>query len=190
MFWTKWVRGFNKVILWVGIAASVILGLVFAADEPASLLFIPIGVLITITSVSLIMMITEISVTLDEINTTLKQQNKNSSSGSLYASEPEYHSGSSSWVCSCGATNSNSSLFCNTCGKLKGVSSSESSKPVSTWVCNCGARNSESSKFCRKCGKQKSNGTVTCTVTTWICPKCGKKNPNSSRVCEDCAYEK
>ena len=107
MFWTKWVRGFNIVVMYVGILVSLISGGILAIKEGATfLLIIPAGVLITITCVSLTMMITEISVTLDEINTTLKkqnkkkQQNKNSSSGSLYASEPEYHSGSSSWVCS------------------------------------------------------------------------------------------
>lgn len=167
MFWTHWVRGYNKVILIIGILASVITGFAGAAEEPAMLLIIPIGVIVVLSSVSVLMMISEISVFLDEINKKLGSQG-GSYSGSLINEQSSPYSGS---------------LFKDQ------TSSTDTStaRGDTTWVCNCGARNSASAIFCKKCGKRHEGGT---TSTRWTCPECGESNPNSTRVCRSCAYQK
>ena len=73
MFWTHWVRGICKVLMVIEIVASIILGFVLADDARGfesviiPIVTIIVGVLISVTSNALIMMISEISVNIYKI---------------------------------------------------------------------------------------------------------------------------
>ncbi|MBR5796483.1 MAG: SPFH domain-containing protein [Erysipelotrichaceae bacterium] len=77
----------------------------------------------------------------------------------------------SSWICSCGATNTGK--FCSECGTPKPTNE--------TWTCTCGTVNK--GKFCSNCGQPKPE-TKQCSDCGWkpslgetagkFCPNCGK----------------
>jgi hypothetical protein len=72
MFWTTWVRGISKTMLVLEIIASVIGGFVcmsFGSDMVIiGFLILFGGVLFAFSSIAMIMMISEISISLNEIN--------------------------------------------------------------------------------------------------------------------------
>lgn len=80
-------------------------------------------------------------------------------------------SGSDSWVCGCGT--SNTGKFCVECGK----------KPIVNggWTCECGATGS--AKFCAECGKSRP------VVKVYRCNKCGfepDKTKPIPKFCPEC----
>ena len=106
MYWTKIVRSFCKIVMVLGIIASIISGLV----------------------ISFIMMLSEMSLTLDEMNNKMykitQNDNKdNSKSNSVFneKSQPPIKTArGNSWKCvDCGNINPVGAKFCRECGHLK-----------------------------------------------------------------------
>lgn len=165
MFWTHWVRGICKVLMVIEIIASIVVGS-FLIDEashgPDDYIFIGIvvmivGVLIAITSNALIMMISEISVNIYE----LKQMQNGNKNESIRTVSSQAKQPSESWVCNCGARNSNDSKVCSKCGKTKDGTPSHTYshvRPTSSnyWYCKkCGTKNDFGASFCKNCGEYK-----------------------------------
>lgn len=90
-----------------------------------------------------------------------------------------------SWKCDCGT--SNTSKFCQNCGKPKPESAS--------WKCDCG--NVNSGKFCQNCGKPKPADNIgwNCSCGTLnkgkFCQNCGSKKPEAEPLykCDKCGWE-
>lgn len=168
MFWTKWVRGFCKLFLFVSILGFLIGGIsLMTVDDDFVIIGIITavgGVLLSVSGIAMIMMISEISVNINEMR-----------SAYLPSSEKSI----------VGKTVSGSSI------------KKTEQKSNDIWVCSCGCKNSASDKYCRKCGNDNrsyrpkiSESQLDYPQGTWFCPVCGMANPNSSRVCKDCAYQK
>lgn len=168
MFWTKWVRGFCKVFLFISILGSLIGGIsLIAIDDDLAVIGIITavgGVLLSVSGIALIMMISEISLNINEMRSVSLSGTEKGIAGKT-ASEPS-------------------------------IKKSEQSS-ADIWFCSCGCKNSVSDKYCRKCGNdnhsyrpQISKSQLDYPQGTWFCPVCGMANPNSSRVCKDCAYQK
>ncbi len=148
MFWTKWVRGVSKLLMAVGIIASVVGGGMLIATEidafmMLGIIVIVLGVLISITSVAIIMMISEISINTYAIR---KAFNNGSLDHILYDSE-HYE------------TTSRTNSYTNNMPKEQHLDDQNTPIINTTenhgWVCECGNVNSFSEKFCRKCGKKR-----------------------------------
>ena len=118
MFWTKFTRIVCKISLWLGIIASIIVGIAFAdSTDGISLFLLIIGPIVSFLSVSLVMMICEISENLYELKNKVK-----SISSQTKPMTQSYSNGSASnksWVCKCGARNSSATKFCKSCGRTK-----------------------------------------------------------------------
>lgn len=69
MYWTKIVRSFCKIVMVLGIIASIISGIVISDDSVLIGLVVIIGgSAVSVISISFIMMLSEMSLTLDEMN--------------------------------------------------------------------------------------------------------------------------
>lgn len=139
MFWTRFVRGWNKFFLTVIIIASVVVGIVFA-DETGllSLLLIPITALLGFATVAVIMMISEISVSLNEINKKLGETGTISAEanvGAVSSERTQETERKNTPIISAGTVGKNSN---------------------DSWLCDCGARNPHMAAFCAQCGKPRS----------------------------------
>ena len=161
MFWTKIVRGWNKFFLVLGILGSIITGFALMDEVGgfASLIMLA-GVIVSFVSVSVIMMISEISVSLHE----LIEINRNNQSGNAslmhQTAETVIHTKQrvdDSWVCRCGSRNPNTAKFCKKCGTSRSeIVSADTSANRDVWICpNCNDVNPMSSRICKGCGKDK-----------------------------------
>lgn len=100
MFWTNWVRGLTKVFLGAGVVASLLgAGATVQIFGPslegfsviiAFVVFL-VGIVVSISSVALIMMLTEISVSAHEINKKLNSSSNPDLSNSM--TSPHVNSG-------------------------------------------------------------------------------------------------
>lgn len=100
MFWTNWVRGLTKVFLGAGVVASL-LGAgatvqIFGRSLQGFSVIIAfvvflVGIVVSISSVALIMMLTEISVSAHEINKKLNSSSNPDLSNSM--TSPHVNSG-------------------------------------------------------------------------------------------------
>ncbi len=120
MFWTNWVRGINKIFLVVGIIASLLGGFSLMESSPQlGIIVICVGILLSITLVSVIMMISEISVSLYEINNKTSI-NKGNVTSSNKEELPSNHNNQETWVCpECNTVNQDSYRYCKDCGYQK-----------------------------------------------------------------------
>ena len=95
----------------------------------------------------------------------------------------------SSWECICGTLNSDSSLFCISCGKKRVIK-----QPTDgSWICSCGEHNMIGARFCVRCGKAMASRPLGAAGShapkdSWVCT-CGKRNPNSAEKCLNCGKE-
>lgn len=129
MYWTKIVRSFCKIVMVLGIIASIISGIVISDDSVLIGLVVIIGgSAVSVISISFIMMLSEMSLTLDEMNNKMykitQNDNKdNSKSNSVFneKSQPPIKTArGNSWKCvDCGNINPAGAKFCRECGHLK-----------------------------------------------------------------------
>ena len=129
MYWTKIVRSFCKIVMVLGIIASIISGIVISDDSVLIGLVVIIGgSAVSVISISFIMMLSEMSLTLDEMNNKMykitQNDNKdNSKSNSVFneKSQPPIKAArGNSWKCvDCGNINPVGAKFCRECGHLK-----------------------------------------------------------------------
>lgn len=156
MFWTVWMRTICKIILGIMISVVVITGFaIMGVNVGLGFIVLIGGTIISITSLGMILMISEISVSLDELKDMLNDKNKreipqnanvitsNAKSNILrvnYQPTPK-----DSWLCECGTRNSGASTICKGCEKDR----------EKTWVCNnCGKENEIFQSRCYFCDKE------------------------------------
>lgn len=79
------------------------------------------------------------------------------------------------WTCACGAINSGTANFCQSCGTKRQddqftMNPPAQETPASPWVCSCGVHNAANQNFCGSCGNKRPeagnqpNGNVTPTA--------------------------
>ena len=130
MFWTNWVRGISKLLMVVDIIASVVGGIALCAIDFAAIgiIVMLIGILLSITSVAMIMMISEISINTYNTQSLLEKQPRGKMLNGYLQSEnqglteemqqaEEYIK--NTWLCKCGKRNPNSAEFCASCKRRK-----------------------------------------------------------------------
>lgn len=141
MFWTNWVKGYCRFVIVLGIIASVIAGLICGNISPVFYLIIPIGIFAVIISVSVLMMLTEISDSLNEIN---RKSGKND--GKL--DKTLYHSSDNSNKSNDIPVKSNSRGTSDNIQKIVSIEDK--------WLCpECGKSNPRSSRVCKDCAYQR-----------------------------------
>lgn len=169
MFWTNWVRGVSKLLMALLIIASVVGGLIlcYATTFFIGFIVIVLGVLISINTISMVMMMSEISTNIYALRVLLS---KNKS----------------------GFTTENLNLSAETNQSVSDIQPKVYSNNTEQWICNCGTRNAGTSKYCKNCGKSRTPFSTSVKVKpndSWVC-KCGKRNPNSAEFCESCKRRK
>lgn len=217
MFWTHFVRGWNKFFLTIIIIATCI-GCLFLLTELGvfALLLIPIVVLISFAFVAFIMMISEISINLNEINNKLNQMDTSANNNSNQNNNSNSNNNNNS--------NNSNQINSNNIQQLKNISPirqlditnhlSDSVGKVldGFWNCSCGARNSNSCVSCSICGRNKdqrnepyvpkaptpsipspkpniSDIARKMNTDKWICT-CGSENLLTSKFCFNCGSAK
>lgn len=219
MFWTHFVRGWNKFFLTIIIIATCI-GCLFLLTELGvfALLLIPIVVLISFAFVAFIMMISEISINLNEINNKLNQMDTSANNNSNQNNNSNSNNNNNN------NSNNSNQINSNNIQQLKNISpirqldiTNHSSDSVGKvldgfWNCSCGARNSNSCVSCSICGRNKdqrnepyvpkaptpsipspkpniSDIARKMNTDKWICT-CGSENLLTSKFCFNCGSAK
>lgn len=135
MFWTKWVRGINKIGIFITIAASIVCGALLCTDDDTVIFGVAImvlGTLISINTIAIVMMISEISINIYELKnggTIVGQVSYSAGSGADSSNKPSskkkapeedsVKENSKYWICSCGATNLSTNNVCMSCFKSR-----------------------------------------------------------------------
>lgn len=160
MFWTKWVITFCKIIICVLVIGFIIVSGTIMDEEPL-LGFVALigGILFSISSVAIIMMMTEISKSNYETSVLLDKL-VNGDNGSNKANEK-----TKDWFCTaCETKNKEDYTHCFYCG-LKKSEKVEKSECKTDWTClTCGKKNKASDGFCKSCGVSKELNNNGCII--------------------------
>lgn len=155
MKWTATIKGITTFFLVIMIIGACIAG--FAVMNESGALGFGIicgGILISIISVGLVMVLCEISENIYYIRSNI-ERNAASITNSTELKRQRETVADGSWVCNCGARNKAESRFCRSCGK-ENTSSPVNRPSVSVWRCpECGKTNPNSSRVCKDCGYNK-----------------------------------
>lgn len=157
------LQALAKVICWVGIIASVILGIVLISSGGnffLGLLYAVIGGLASWVGSWVTYAIGEIAERTEQISYQLSKTSEGRSTGISKTSV---------------APASNSPLS-------NAAASYEQEKKRGEWTCLCGAKNSNTAAYCYRCRRSR-NEINTPKVT---CPHCGAQNRITNTVCFAC----
>lgn len=153
MFWTNWVKGLGKAYIALSILFFVIVGFALAYNEYAliGIIVIVVGTAISLSSVSLIMMVAEMSENIAKLQKNGVSITSSGDQGTSFSFSSTSSSSDDSWVCNCGTRNSSSSTYCRICGKKPNAKAS-SNKSSNMWTCpRCGKEYPKSQQMCLGC---------------------------------------
>ena len=129
MYWTKIVRSFCKIVMVLGIIASIVSGIVILDESVGIGLAVMIaGSVVSVVSISFIMMLSEMSLTLNELNNKtdklpkndIKDNSKLNSAVKENSQPPIKVARGNDWKCvDCGNINPAGAKFCRECGHIK-----------------------------------------------------------------------